>query len=97
MKKTLMIMGGILVGLVMMIVIVFSFVSMTSNKLVCKSPEASITILYNEKNVTGYTTKNMSYDKEGQNKYAEQIGITAYIEEFSMWFKNNTTGSCEKK
>lgn len=38
----------------------------------------------------------MSYDLDTQKSYAEQIGIDAYLEEFSNWFSNNTTGSCTK-
>ena len=31
-----------------------------------------------------------------QKKYAEQVGIDAYLDEFSNWFSSNTTGSCSK-
>lgn len=95
MKKVLMVIGGIVVALVVIIVIIFIFTSMTSEKLVCKSEEGNITIMYNDKTITGYTANGISYDLDGQKEYAEQIGIDAYIEEFSQYFSNNTTGSCE--
>lgn len=95
MKKVLTIIGGIVVALVVIIVIIFIFVSMTSEKLVCKSKEGNITIMYNDKTITGYTAKGISYDLDGQKKYAEQIGIEEYIKEFSKYFSTNTTGSCE--
>lgn len=94
MKKALMIIGGIVVGIIGLFVIIFAITSASSDKLVCKSNEGNITIMYNDKTITGYTAKGMSYDLNQQKKYAEQIGIKAYIEEFSNWFKTNTTGSC---
>ena len=96
MKKALMIIGGIVVGVVVLGVIVFSFVSLTSKKLVCKSNEGNITIMYNDKTLTGYTATGLSYDFDEQKKYAEQIGIDAYLDEFSTLFRSNTTGSCSK-
>lgn len=47
-KKTLTIIGGIVVGLVVLGVIIFFAVSATSKKLVCKSNEGNITIMYND-------------------------------------------------
>lgn len=96
MKKTLMIIGGIVVGIVVLGIIIFSIVSATSKKMVCKSNEGNITIMYNDKTITGYTTNSMSYDLDQQKKYAEQVGIDAYLDEFSNWFSSNTTGSCSK-
>lgn len=97
MKKVLTIIGGIVVGVVVVGVIIFLIVSATSKKLVCKSDEASITIMYNKDNITGYKASGLTYDMDGQKKYAEQVGIEAYIDEFSTWFSNNTTGTCTKK
>ena len=97
MKKALMIIGGIVVGFIVLFTVIFSLTSATSNKLVCKSDEGNITIMYNDKNITGYTATGMSYDMDGQKKYAEQVGIEAYIEEFKTWFSNNTSGSCTTK
>lgn len=96
MKKTLMIIGGIVVGAIILFVVIFFIISGTSKKLVCKSDEGNITIMYNDKTLKGYTAKNMSYKFDEQKEYAEQIGVDAYLEEFSLWFSNNTTGSCTK-
>ena len=96
MKKTLMIIGGVVVGLVLIGVIATVVVSTTSKKLVCKSDEGNIKIMYNDKTITGYTASGVSYDLDGQKKYAEQIGIEAYLDEFSTWFSTNTTGTCTR-
>lgn len=95
MKKILMIIGGVVVAIVVLFILIFTFVSATSEKLVCKSNEGNITIMYNDKTITGYKALNITYDKEGQTKYAEQVGIDAYIKEFKTWFEANTTGTCE--
>lgn len=97
MKKTLMAIGGIFVGIIVLVVVIFGITSATSKKLVCKSAEGNITIMYNNKNITGYTAVGMSYDMDGQKKVAKEIGIDAYIEEFKNWFSNNTSGSCTTK
>lgn len=97
MKKVLMIIGGLAVGTIVLFIAIFSIASATSNKLVCKSAEGNITIMYNDKKITGYTANGISYDMDSQEKYAEQVGIDAYIEEFTTWFSNNTSGSCTTK
>ena len=97
MKKFLMIIGGIFLFLVILFIILFLIISATSKKLVCKSNEGNITIMYNDKTISGYTANGLSYDLDGQKKYAEEIGIDAYIEEFSTLFSNYTTGSCSKE
>ena len=96
MKKILMIIGGIVVGLVVLVVIIFFIVSATSEKLVCKSNEGNITIMYNDKTLTGYTATGLTYDLEAQKAYAEQIGVEAYLDEFSTLFSTKTTGSCTR-
>lgn len=96
MKKGLMIVGGVVVSIVVLFIIIFTIVSASSNKLVCKSNEGNITIMYNDKEITGYTAKNMSYDLNNQKKIAKQIGIEEYLNQFSSWFSKNTTGTCEK-
>ena len=97
MKKFLMIIGGIFLFLVILFIILFLIISATSKKLVCKSNEGNITIMYNNKTISGYTANGLSYDLDGQKKYAEEIGIDAYIEEFSTMFSNKTAGSCSKE
>lgn len=64
-------------------------------KMVCKSGEGSITIMYKDGKLTGYTAKNIEYDLEGQQKVAELMGIDAYLSSFNEWFENNTTGVCK--
>lgn len=97
MKKLLMIVGGITISVFILVIIIFTIVSATSKKLVCKASEGNITIMYNDKTITGYATNGLSFDFDNQKKYAEQIGVEAYLEEFSTWFKNNTTGTCIKQ
>lgn len=96
MKKILMIIGAIVLFFVIIGIIIFSVVSFSSKKLVCKSDEGNITIMYNSKTITGYTTKGMTYDFDAQKEYADEIGVDDYIEEFDNWFKSNTTGTCSK-
>lgn len=98
MKKVLMIIGGIVLGLVVLGLIIFLIVSATSKKLVCKSSSGDITIMYNDKTLTGYTTAgNITYDYDVQSDYAETIGVSNYIAEFTTWFSTNTDGSCIEK
>ena len=92
--KVIAIVGGIFGGLLVLGLVIFFFVSANSDKLICKSKEGNITIMYNKDGLTGYTISGMSYDFEEQKKYAKQIGVDAYTKEFSEWFSTNTTGSC---
>lgn len=96
MKKILIIIGGFIIGIIILGIIIFSAISATSKKMICKSNEGNITIMYNDKTLTGYTANRISYDYDGQKKYANQIGINAYLTEFATWFSNNTTGTCSK-
>ena len=96
MKKILTIIGGIVVGVIALVAIIFAVVSLTSKKMVCKSEEGNITLMYNDKTIKGYTAKNITYDLDTQKQYAEKIGVEKYLDEFAGWFKNNTTGSCER-
>ena len=96
MKKTLMIIGGIVVAVVALFIVLFVITSATSDKLKCKSKEGNITLMYNKKTITGYTANNISYDLDVQKKLAEEIGVEEYLEEFTDWFEENTTGTCSK-
>lgn len=96
MKKVLMIIGGIVVIITVLFIIMFVFTSATSKKLKCKSKEGNITLMYNDKTITGYTASNISYDLDGQKEIASQIGIDNYIDQFITWFETNTTGTCSK-
>lgn len=77
------------------LIVSLASVALTSNKLVCESDQGKITLMYDKKTIIGYTANGYSYDLEGQKKYAEEIGIDAYIKEFAKWFSNNTNGSCK--
>lgn len=96
MKKTFMIIGGIVVGVAVLGIIIFVTVFATSKKMVCKSNEGNITIMYNDKTLKGYTAKGIVYDFDTQKEYAKTIGVDSYLNEFSTWFSNNTTGSCSR-
>lgn len=93
----LAIIGGFVVGIIVLAIVIISIVSASSEKLICKSDEGNITIMYNDKTITGYTAVGISYDLDGQKKYAEQVGTDAYMQEFSTWFRNNTSGTCTFK
>ena len=92
--KVLAIIGGVVVGFIVLFIVIFSITSANSEKLVCKSDEGNITIMYNEKGITGYTATGMSYDLDAQKEVAKEIGMDAYITEFNSWFKSNTSGYC---
>ena len=92
--KILAIIGGVVVGFIVLFIVIFSITSASSEKLVCKSDEGNITIMYNEKGITGYTATGMSYDLDAQKEVATEIGMDAYITEFNSWFKSNTSGYC---
>lgn len=96
MKKTLTVIGSIVVGIIILGIIIFTIVSANSKKMICKSSEGNITIMYNDKTITGYTASGMSYDLDNQKEYAEQVGIDSYLSEFASWFSSNTTGTCSK-
>lgn len=96
-KKFIIILGimvGIVVALIAAFVLFFVFLFSSSSKLVCESPEGNITIMYNEKELTGYASKGITYDLDSQKEYANIIGVDAYIEEFEEWFATNTSGTC---
>lgn len=95
MKKALMVIGGFVVGIIILFASVFFITSITSEKLVCKSNQGSITIMYNDKTIKGYTAKGLAYDLDGQKKIAEEIGIDTYISQFNEWFTSSTNGTCK--
>lgn len=96
MKKVLMIIGGIVVGLIIIVVAIFAITSFSSKKLKCTSDEGEITIMYNDETLTGYTAKNITYDLNGQKEIAEQIGVEEYLDQFTDWFEENTSGTCKR-
>ncbi len=95
-KKVLMIIGGVVVAIVVIAILCFTVVSLTSEKLVCESKEGNITIMYDDNKIKGYTaTGGITYDLDGQQKIAEEIGVKSYLEQFKLWFSTNTTGTCK--
>ena len=96
MKKVLMIIGGIVLAIAAIAAIIIGITYATSKKMVCKSNEGNITIMYNDKKITGYTAKGIKYDLDGQQKLSEQIGVDEYLNQFSNWFSTNTTGTCKR-
>jgi len=95
MKKILMIVGGITLGIIALVVVIFMVMSINSKKLVCKSNKGNITLMYNDKTIKGYVANGITYNLDEQKLIAEQIGVENYIEEFSSWFSNNTDGTCK--
>jgi len=94
-NKVLPIIFGILMAIIVIFAIVFSFVSISGNKLVCESTEGNITISYNEEEVTGYfSTGAITYDLDEQQKVSRQIGTDRYVRDFTSWFETNTSGTC---
>ena len=94
-KKVLMIIGGIVVGIIVIALVLILVTSLTSKKLVCKSSEGNITIMYSDDKINGYTAKGINYDLDGQQKIAEEIGVEEYLEQFKVWFSTNTSGTCK--
>lgn len=97
MKKFLMIFGGIVLGAVVIFAGLLVFTSLTSKKLVCKSSVGSITIMYSDKTLTGYTAVTYTYEFDEQKALAEEMGTEEYMNEFKTWFETNSDGTCEKK
>lgn len=87
----------IVAGIVILFVVIFSLVSANSNKLICKSNEGDITLMYNDSAITGYSTVGMSYDMDQQNTIASRVGIDNYISQFKTWFEKKTSGTCTIK
>lgn len=98
MKKVLMIIGGIVLGLIVIGVIIFFLASANSKKLVCESSSGNVTIMYNDDSLTGYSTLgNLTYNYDQQSEYALEVGVDNYIAEFTTWFSTNTDGTCTQK
>ena len=96
MDKSLKIALGVIVLVVVVICSLFAYTYFSSKKLVCKSDEGNITLMYNKKTIKGYTANGIKYDFDGQKELAESIGIEKYLDQFEQWFSNYTTGSCKR-
>ena len=91
----------VLIGFIIFIALIagiITFVSLTSKKLVCKSSEGNITLMYKGDKLTGYTVKNATFDLDKANETVKVIGLDEYLKEFEAWFKaNSSDGTCEYK
>ena len=96
-KKTFIIIICVILAVIILGIILFTFISSNSNKLICESKEGNITLMYNDSALVGYAATGISYDLDQQQAIAEKIGIDNYIEQFKIWFENNTTGTCRVK
>ena len=50
------------VAIVVIALVIIGITYFTSDKLVCKSDEGNITIMYNDKKIKGYTANGITYD-----------------------------------
>lgn len=94
-KRTMIIIMIIMI----LFIIVLGIMSYNQNKLpvdkmVCKSSTGSITLTFTVEELLEYDSNKIDYDFKEQKKYAEEIGIDAYLDEYSNWFSNNTDGEC---
>lgn len=96
MKKVLMIIGAVVLGIFALAAIIIGIVSLTSKKMKCESSRGDITIMYNDDEITGYAASGLSYDLDSQKSYAKSIGVDAYLDEFEEWFEDNAGGFCER-
>ena len=97
-KKIIFIIVGIAVGFLLLGALIFFIVLGFSDKLVCKSQYGTITIMYDDKTIVGYTaTGILTYDLDAQKAYAEQIGIDNYINQLTYNFNRDFGGKCERK
>ncbi|MBR1385790.1 MAG: hypothetical protein IJ568_03050 [Bacilli bacterium] len=76
-------------------IIYLIFISINSEKLVCKSSNGSITIMYDDETITGYTVKNINFNEEEAKEYIKKVGIKKYLEEFKLTFEYYYNGTCK--
>lgn len=95
MKDKVWLIGYILLALNMSLIITIVVLDNREEKLVCKSDSGKIILYYDDTNIIKYTSKTVEFNLEGQNYYAERIGIDKYLEEYSVWFKDNYGGKCK--
>ena len=90
---------GIFFGVMIVVgIIIFAVVSLTSKKLVCKSSQGNITIMYKKDKLTGYKLNGyLTYDLDTAKQYVQQNGIDKYLDAFKSYFEVNLNGTCEYK
>ena len=96
-KKVAIIVGSIVGALIIGIVLLVVFVFNSSKKLECTSSIGSLTIMYNDNEIVGYTAKNYTYELDQQKAVAKEKGIEEYLVEFESWWKTSQAGTCVRK
>lgn len=75
---------------------VYTFLDTATKEMICESNVGNITIKYNKTTVIGYKSNKITYNLYDQRTYADEVGITQYLDEFETWFKENTQGTCKR-
>ena len=101
-KIVLLVLGGVFLLIIIFVIALFCFLLpglfKSSHKLECKSNLGNITLMYSDKEIIGYTaTGSLTYNLQEQKSIANQIGTEAYMNQFEIWFRQNTAGSCQRK
>lgn len=96
-KKVAIIVSSLVGALLIGAIGIFVYFVMSAKKFECTSEKGSITIMYTEKKLVGYKTKNYKYDLDGQQKIANEVGVEEYLNQFGTWWKTNTGGTCTRK
>ena len=86
--------GIVILSVIAMVVMVLVNGGNKNKQLVCQSNNGNITIFYNKNTVDGYTSDGYQYDLLNEQSRAEQIGVDAYIKEYSGFFSADTMGTC---
>lgn len=96
-KKILSVFSIIIFVVAIVALVLFLLFSFRTNKLSCTSQQGDIIITYDEQGITGYTASTtFDYNLEGQQQYAERVGIDYYLDEFTGWFEAATEGTCNR-
>ena len=94
-KKGIFIFLGILfVSFIILSFFGFFAYFFSQDKMICNSPQGNITLMFNHKDLIGYTARGITYDFDQQKEIAKEVGIESYLIEFNSWFQKNTSGSC---
>ena len=86
--------GIVILAVIAMVVMVLVNDGNKGKQLVCQSNNGNITLYYSSETVHGYTSDGYAYDLLSEQSRAEQMGVDAYIKEYSGFFAANTMGTC---
>ena len=86
--------GIVILAVIAMVVMVLVSDGNKGKQLVCQSNNGNITLYYNSETVNGYTSNGYSFDLLSEQSRAEQMGVDAYIKEYSGFFAANNNGTC---